>query len=66
MPCLKLPEASLNVQVSMLYPRTRLNASPDFGNRNILHLTRDAVDDDGGGGDDDDYAKTENCKAVKV
>jgi len=50
----------------MLYPCTRLNASPDSGNRNILRLRRDAVvvvvDDD----DDDDYTKTENCKAVKV
>jgi len=42
----------------MLYPRKRLNASPDFGNRNILRLTRDTVDDDD--------TKTENCKAVKV
>jgi len=47
----------------MFYPHTQLNASPDFGNRNILRLTRDAVDNDD---DDDDDTKTENCKAVKV
>jgi hypothetical protein len=60
----------------MLYPCTRLNASPDSGNRNILRLRRDAVvvvdgdddDDDGGDNDDDDDDDTitENCKAVKV
>ena len=48
----------------MLYPCTRLNASPDSGNRNILRLRRDAVDDDDNDYDDD--TNTENCKAVKV
>jgi len=57
----------------MLYPCTRLNASPDCGKRNNLRLTRDAVvvdveeeEDDDDDDDDDDYTKTENCKAVKV